>query len=108
MTWRLHMETDSTAAVGICRRRGLGKIRHLATADLWIQDKLRCKEFTLGKVPGVDNPADILTKHVERPVLLKHLATLGLISETGRAESAPTIEHNVFQLQEGLIKMATL
>ena len=26
--------TDATAAIGICRRRGLGKIRHLAVADL--------------------------------------------------------------------------
>ena len=29
----LHIRTDATAAIGICRRRGLGKIRHLAGAD---------------------------------------------------------------------------
>lgn len=33
----IHVKSDATAAIGICRRRGLGKIRHLSTADLWIQ-----------------------------------------------------------------------
>ena len=58
----LEMQTDATAAVGICRRMGLGKIRHLATADLWIQDKIRCGSFALTKIPGSANPSDILTK----------------------------------------------
>ena len=33
----LEVLTD-TAAIGICNRRGLGRIRHLHVADLWIQD----------------------------------------------------------------------
>ena len=37
--------TDATAAIGICRRRGLGKVRHLATADLWMQDRIRKGDF---------------------------------------------------------------
>ena len=85
--------TDATAAIGIARRRGLGKVRHLATADLWIQDRLRKKDFSLEKVPGVDNPSDMLTKHVPRDVLLKHMKKLGLHYEGGRADSAPTIDH---------------
>ena len=32
--WSLRIKTDATAAIGITRRRGLGKIRHLATADV--------------------------------------------------------------------------
>ena len=87
---------------------GVGKNRHLAVADLWVQDQIRCGSFTLGKVPGVDNPADILTKYVDRPVLLKHLDALSLRFEDGRPDSAPQIAHNVFQLQCGLDKMATL
>ena len=45
--WPLVLESDATAAIGIARRRGLGKIRHLATADLWIQDRLRTHYFSL-------------------------------------------------------------
>ena len=40
LTFDLTIRTDSTAAVGICRRRGLGNIRHVAAADLWVQDTI--------------------------------------------------------------------
>ena len=83
--------TDATAAIGIYRRRGLGKVRHLATADLWMQDRIRKGDFKLLKVAGADNPADMLTKHVDKPLLLKHSGALGLSYESGRAESAPAI-----------------
>ena len=94
--------------MGVCRRRGLGKIRHLATSDLWIQDRLRARDFSLAKIPGVDNPADILTKHVDKHTLAKHMATLGLQQEAGRASSAPTLDHQVHQLQFGQQQIASL
>ena len=105
---QLEIQTDASAAVGIRRRRGVGKIRHLATADLWVQDKIRCGSFTLTKIPGIDNPSDILTKFVQRPVLSKHLSALGLRMEEGRPESAPTISHQVSQLQHGTDQIASL
>ena len=40
-TTGIRVHTDATAALGICRRRGLGKIRHLDTTDLWCQEKVR-------------------------------------------------------------------
>ena len=88
---QLKVMTDATAGIGICRRRGLGEVRHLATADLWIQDRLRRKGFQLEKVLGADSPADMLTKHVDRATLAKHMNKLGLYVEEGRAESAPAI-----------------
>ena len=39
------------------------------------------------------NQADLLTKHVPRDVMRKHMTFIGLTSEVGRAESAPTIDH---------------
>ena len=84
--------TDATAAIGIARRRGLGKVRHLATADLWIQDRIRKKDFALKKIPGSENPADMLTKHVDRSLMQKHMTNLGLHLESGRAASAPSID----------------
>ena len=87
----LTVATDATAAIGIARRRGLGKVRHLATADLWIQDRIRKGDLALVKVAGADNPADILTKNVDKPLLLKHMETLGLSVQEGRAASAPAI-----------------
>merc|ERR1712026_609172 len=33
--------SDATAAIAMVRRLGLGKVRHLAVADLWIQQRVR-------------------------------------------------------------------
>ena len=90
--WTLSIQTDATAAIGICRRRGLGRIRHLATADLWVQDRLRTKDLGLSKVAGSENTSDILTKHVDKNTLSKHLLSLNLHFETGRASLAPKID----------------
>ena len=35
----LTVKSDAIAAIGIVRRQGLGRIRHLAVADLWIQQR---------------------------------------------------------------------
>ena len=90
MTVTVH--TDSSAAAGMCRRTGIGRVRHLAVADLWVQDRVRTCDFQIKNIAGADNAADMLTKHVERPLLKKHMATLGLFSEDGRASLAPRIE----------------
>ena len=37
--------TDSSAAMGICQRQGLGKLRHVETHTLWVQEKVRRKQF---------------------------------------------------------------
>ena len=36
----LNIWSDSSAALGICKRRGLGKVIHLAVSDMWVQDRL--------------------------------------------------------------------
>ena len=92
LTWSLELLTDSTAAIGICRRRGLGKIRHQAAADLWGQDRLRTGDFKISKVLGTENVSDILTKFTDRATLWKHLTAMGLRKETGRPELAPRID----------------
>ena len=56
--------TDSSAALGICSRSGLGKLRHLETHTLWVQEQVRTKAFQLRKVRGDVNPADLFTKHL--------------------------------------------
>ena len=32
---------DSSAAIGICRRTGIGEVRHLAVGQLWVQEQVR-------------------------------------------------------------------
>ena len=56
---RLALCSDATAAIGIVDREGLGRVRHLATADLWVQQRVRSGEISVSKWPGKDNVADI-------------------------------------------------
>ena len=78
------VHTDSSAAKGISERRGIGKVRHLDVADLWVQDRVRSREITLRKIAGQSNPPDILTKYVERDILEGHLNRLGLRMTSGQ------------------------
>ena len=80
--------TDSSAAMGTSARQGLGKLRHLECHSLWLQQRLRRKQFELLKVPGEENPADLFTKHLSsRGQVQKLLALLGCRYTGGRAES---------------------
>ena len=86
---RIIMESDATAAIGMCRRLGLGKVRHLATADLWIQQRVRMGQITLKKLPGEINPSDLLTKHLSRDDIERLMGLMRVIPLPGRAASAP-------------------
>ena len=83
--------TDASAAVGICRRTGIGKVRHLAVGQLWVQERLRSGDFKLHKHPGERNPGDMLTKHVPRELVERHVSAMGLDFPAGRAECAPSM-----------------
>ena len=85
----LELHSDSAAAIGIACRAGLGKLRHLDVRLLWIRQHVRCKTFKLSKVPGKENPSDLLTKHFAQEDLWKHVRALNLDRREGRADSAP-------------------
>ena len=89
----LRLWTDSSAAIGICTRQGLGKLRHLDTHTLWVQHAVRARRVDLRKVDGTANPADIFIKHFCSGDKLKGLVNLfgGLFLE-GRADSAPQVK----------------
>ena len=53
---------DSSAAKSMASRKGVGKVRHVHVRELWLQDAVRQQRLCLRKVPGVSNPADVLTK----------------------------------------------
>ena len=91
----LHLYTDSSAAEGICNRSGIGKVRHLAVTQLWVQERLRGKTFTLRRVRGEFNPADLLTKYLDAAKITQHITALALRIEDGRPASAPRMAAEV-------------
>ena len=88
----LRVWTDSSAAVGICQRQGLGKLRHLDAKTLWVQQAVRTGRVDLRKVHGERTPADLLTKHSLTRASMEMLVQLhGCRYLEGRAESAPKV-----------------
>ena len=89
--WRseITVHTDSSGTQGVCRRKGVGKLRQIEVGDLWVQDKTLKAAFALKKVACTENPADLLTKYVDASIITKATGTLQLWPEGGRASSVP-------------------
>ena len=77
---------DSTAALGIAKRKGAGKMRHININTLWIQGVQDSDNVEFQKVLGTENPADLMTKYLTRDTINKHMLTMGQEIREGRAE----------------------
>ena len=87
----INIHSDAIAAVGIVRRRGIGRIRHLDTTDLWVQEKIRNNEIALHQIEGSKNPADLFTKHLPQRDMNEHMKRMGLEHMEGRPEATPAL-----------------
>ena len=90
---KMHGEvyTDSSAALGISGRVGLGKVRHLRTQGLWVQEVHATKRLVYRKVLGTKNPSDILTKYISADLMNRHLEAINAEKRGGRAGAAPEL-----------------
>ena len=94
--------TDSSAALGIASRSGLGKLRHLETHTLWLQEEVRTGAITVKKVRGEVNPADLFTKHLpSREKVHQLLGLFGCEYRDGRAASPPLLRPHGHNGREG-------
>ena len=85
-TYRAEVSTDSSAAMGIAARTGLGgKSRHLNVQYLWIQDCLKSEIVSMHKVGTKNNIADAMTKHLAREDHDKFVTAMGYYFAGGRA-----------------------
>ncbi|CAK0865787.1 unnamed protein product [Prorocentrum cordatum] len=62
---KVELASDSSAARGHVQRRGLGKMRHVQSRYLWIQERVGKGDLSIAAVPGKNNVADVLTKSVD-------------------------------------------
>ena len=69
--------TDSAAAKACVSTRGLGRMRHLEVKDLWMQGLVRDGRLRVAKVRGDRNPADVLTKYLDRATVIRSSALGG-------------------------------
>ena len=91
ISMRATVHSDASAALSIIQRQGTGKLRHVSTQFLWIQEKTRNDAFDVAKIPGEENPADVLTKNVSADIMMRHLDSMNVELRDDRAKTAPNL-----------------
>ena len=99
----LRLLGDATAASGMARRRGAGRVRHIEVGTLWLQQIITEKKMVLGRRPGKENEADLGTKHLAQRELWECLGRLGFVAMGGRSEKSlrASIAHVGLKLEAG-------
>ena len=87
----IKVKTDASAANGIAHKTGLGKVRHLETNQLWLQEKVLMGEIKTEKVHGEKNLADALTKYLIGDKIQWHIENTGGHIESGRHKDMPSV-----------------
>ena len=82
---------DATASKGIASRRGVGKVRHLHTQVLWVQEAVMTRQLHIEKLPGKENPSDMGTKHLAQKEMNECLQRAGCILTGGRSRLAKRV-----------------
>ena len=79
---------DATAGAAIGSRRGLGKVKHIHTVFLWVQQYVTQKLITISKVNTTENFADIMTKAVTAVTLEKMMTSMNFEYRQGESHLA--------------------
>ena len=104
----VRLELDATAAKGILDRQGMAKVRHIDVNCLWLQEQCAKKIVPLNKIPGEENGADLMTKHLAAAVIDKHIKQLNLEFREGRAAKAAKLHSLETRRRSGLRKAERL
>ena len=83
---------DSTAALGVIRRKGNGKLRHVREGMLWVQQMEDEGELKYKKVHGEHNPGDMMTKYVNKTITDRLVGYMGQQFRDGQATTSLRIQ----------------
>eukprot|EP00972_Heterocapsa_arctica_P083566 12312552-Heterocapsa_arctica.AAC.1 len=72
----------------MAKRRGVGKVRHLHTTVLCLQQKVFEGIIDIEKEAGETNSADRMTKHLASELMWRHLSSLGYAMRVGHSDIA--------------------
>ncbi len=109
----INTKTDAVAAKGISSRLGLGKVRHIDTNKLWVQEKVSQGSVQIDKVRSHENRADALTKYVNGQSINEHMSWVcsnvqegrhKIMPETQEQENAENQQEMQAENQEGKIE----
>ena len=88
----LVIHSDSSAARGTASGRGLGKLRHVQTRYLWLQERVASNDLKIVAIGTKHNTADLRTKPVNKETCEQHMKTLRQEFRAGGALGAETLE----------------
>ena len=72
------IRTDSSSGLAVGSRRGLGRLRHVQTRYLWVQQRVQEGDLRLKKESGDTNVGDALTKPLDEKRMLELVDDDGL------------------------------
>ena len=107
LSTRMVLRIDNSAALCLARRLGVGRIRHLDSRTLWLQSAVSRELFTLEKVDGKKNLADLGTKNHPGPRLRQLLLMMhvkGVHDRNMREEKSCSVIKRQPGIDEGAIK----
>ena len=79
---------DATAGIAIGQRRGLGHVRHVDVAFLWVQQVAEQGRITIPKRNTLEMLADVMTKPVTDARMTTFFARMGHCARDGAHEMA--------------------
>ena len=86
---RLH--TDATTGRAMAMRRGLGKVRHIAVNELWLQEQVSKEAVEVLKIKKKFNLADLLTKYLSKDEIEHIVDFMQHSFLDGRSAMAPAL-----------------
>ena len=76
---------DASATLGIIGRKGIGKVRHLDTSNLCLQNQHLRGALDFKKVAGTSNDSDAMTKYLPQDLMKRHISAMGAYWSTAKA-----------------------
>ena len=86
---------DNSACRYILSRAGCGRVRHLSTRILWMQQRVERKELMVGPVASTENVSDIGTKRLSVSTMKYLMYKLGVYD----SETSTLVGHEEFQMK---------
>ena len=87
----LRVFTDASTGKSLASRRGLGKVRHIAVNELWLQSHVQDKTVTLVKIKNKFNPSNMLTKYLPKAEIQQRMEHVEHYYESVRSIEAPRL-----------------
>ena len=81
---------DAKAIEHILHKHGLGRLKHIVVAFLWMQDEIRSERLRVRMARSEENVADLGTKPLSKAVIAKHCLTLGYVNMAEETEARRT------------------